>query len=675
MLKGKSLQRFLINFKWAVIIAVFLLLGITAAINLHLPTLQSKITSSINQELNYAISIGNMFYQFPNQFYIYDISVKSHSRESFNSSLDLAKARVKLSLPDLFFQKKILISDIKLYESRINYHDVMAFCEGNMELLKNIFKNMPPGNAKIRFSNLHVNFLDNKELILDSVFKVFNDTIMGMGRVQKVFYMRENISGRSKRAFWDVRNYYFRFNALITDKKILLDSIDIQNMTFQAKLWGSWDAISLKIKGYALVDTLAQNDEEKEPMIRDWLTSLVSHWREGGHFYPNGKDFTPNLHILDIDSTVSFAFPQVNLKNLSFGFNGTPVRLHGFFDLSDKAKASITGEMLPSRQMVFFEKAKFQLNANRFKGQDTVGGKCNIYFDKGASEYSLKEIDINFSGLMFDLEKIIPLDFYLDKITIRCKTRRDKHHLTLNDVRGRINHLNKELKIIDLFCPLHGGTLGTQVWISTKDWPAEVSANMNIRDVNLQQLHAFIPEFAKFRGKLNGRITFSSKNRMELFGVLKMNDGKLVNLDFFQWLSESFDMPSLTTIDFDAVTTEFKVNAEALKFQEIDLDSEDVTIYGNYRVDSQNLVSSILELSFSKEILKESPKFRPILKMFSSDLSHLPFKFQLSGNQDSVNFYWMDSFTKRKIQDKIPNFIERRIEKGINRMVTEPKSP
>ena len=96
-------------------------------------------------------------------------------------------------------------------------------------------------------------------------------------------------------------------------------------------------------------------------------------------------------------------------------------------------------------------------------------------------------------------------------------------------------------------------------------------------------------------------------------------------------------------------------------------------ISGYFDFDNEGLVSSKLFLALSQDLLRRSPKFKPVLKMFEEDEPYLGFDFQLSGNMSAMNFQWLPSEVKSKIQARIPDFIERSIERNVDAMM-EPSS-
>jgi len=194
---------------------------------------------------------------------------------------------------------------------------------------------------------------------------------------------------------------------------------------------------------------------------------------------------------------------------------------------------------------------------------------------------------------------------------------------------------------------------------------------MVLTDVDTDALEELAIHFAKFNGRMSSRMDFTNTPRLDLSGNLDIYDGQMTDLAFFDWLGDSFRLPDLKAIDFARATAKFSINGEHIRLRDIRLETGDVRIGGYFDVDDKNLVSSRLSLALSQELLRKSPKFRPILKIFEGDTSHLGFDFRLSGNMGTMNFQWLPSEVKRKIQSRIPDFIERKIERSVDEIIED----
>jgi len=97
----------------------------------------------------------------------------------------------------------------------------------------------------------------------------------------------------------------------------------------------------------------------------------------------------------------------------------------------------------------------------------------------------------------------------------------------------------------------------------------------------------------------------------------------------------------------------------------MNLDSENIKMEGYFKINSDDLLSSKIKLALSKNVIAESVKFKPLLKILGDELDYLEFDFQLSGPKDAVNFKWLESEFKTRLRDSIPGFIERGLERKV----------
>jgi len=68
-------------------------------------------------------------------------------------------------------------------------------------------------------------------------------------------------------------------------------------------------------------------------------------------------------------------------------------------------------------------------------------------------------------------------------------------------------------------------------------------------------------------------------------------------------------------------------------------------------------------------LIGTSSKFKPLLKLLATDTAPLDFNFQLSGFLDRMNFKWLDSDFKKKLEKRLSPRIKRKIEKQIEEVI------
>ena len=117
------------------------------------------------------------------------------------------------------------------------------------------------------------------------------------------------------------------------------------------------------------------------------------------------------------------------------------------------------------------------------------------------------------------------------------------------------------------------------------------------------------------------------------------------------------------------MVVKFFITLEKIQLSDLNLESPTVHLNGDFGVNPEGMVASKLVLGLSQKLLAQSPRLAQILKIFPDDMPFLDFDFQLSGNIEAMNFQWLSSEIKQKIEQRIPNFIEHRIETQIDQSI------
>jgi hypothetical protein len=196
------------------------------------------------------------------------------------------------------------------------------------------------------------------------------------------------------------------------------------------------------------------------------------------------------------------------------------------------------------------------------------------------------------------------------------------------------------------------------------DWDFDIALG-NITAVKLSSL---VKQLGNIDGRLNADLHYSYHDRGILKGRISVKDGALRDFEFFKWLAESFGMESLRRIKFKSVKSDFYRDDTVYRLENINLKSFPVLMDGYYGVEDA-MVSSKMSLAISRQLLAKSPKFKPLVRLLGSQLHYFTFDFQLSGLVESMNFKWLDSEFKRRLRNKIPNFVERGIEQKVEAII------
>ncbi|MFH1577748.1 MAG: hypothetical protein ABIC18_01580, partial [Candidatus Omnitrophota bacterium] len=199
--------------------------------------------------------------------------------------------------------------------------------------------------------------------------------------------------------------------------------------------------------------------------------------------------------------------------------------------------------------------------------------------------------------------------------------------------------------------------------------PLKGSFDIDISDVSSQRLHSLLSYCAGVYGNFSSKIHYQSHPHSLLTGDLIVSHGLLDNMFFFSWAADFLSLPSLKQIAFDRLSAKFSANDQSANLKMINLESEDVNFKGYFTLYDNDLTSSKLSLSLSKALLKTSPKFALLLNYLAKDVPAVNFDFQLSGLFEAMNFKWLKSDFKQRLQNLLPGWMERGIENKIAKII------
>ncbi len=87
---------------------------------------------------------------------------------------------------------------------------------------------------------------------------------------------------------------------------------------------------------------------------------------------------------------------------------------------------------------------------------------------------------------------------------------------------------------------------------------------------------------------------------------------------------------------------------------------------GDFKLGQDNLVTSKFSFMLARSLMKESPVLRALLRKIKDPIDPVGFDFQVSGSPRAMNIQWLDSQMKKNVKERIPNYIQRRIDRGLN---------
>jgi len=662
------LRKFRIKAKIKLLVLAFAFIGIIMiAGNISLAVNRGAIDQGVTGYFEHDISVGPVFYFFPNRIIFKDIVIQKGNSSLDRSPLIFPKASISFLFWDFLFDGELRISDVTLYPSKISYYALSQFLEDNAQKILEIIRNSSGNDIKVQIKETLLDF-DRKGnpdyIAMELSLAIQENFIEGAGYFRADQYDFANGKGGEIQRTTKGWPLWYKWQGKIKSDGVGIDHFILKSDNMYAKLWGSVQSGLMKVNGFMFMDTTIQNSNNEDFSLSRYLRN----------FSTNNEMPNIDVYVLDIDGQMNFAFPQIAIDRFNFALNNVPVTMSGNISLLDfptlDADVSFRHPQSNKDKDIYFEKADVHLTSTwRDKVLNTDGRMDIDFIEHGDLSFSPEKAQIIFSNLQFRFDRSKRVVAYLSKGDITYQTKTNEHRIAIENFKALVDTKKEGLKIVVFHTPFYDGSLDGEIRFDTTRIPSLITSHIALHDVDTDALEELLVHFAKFNGRMSSTMVFTNVPRLDLSGEVTISDGQMTDFNFFNWVADSFRLPTLKAIDFKKATAQFFINKENILIHDIRLRTKDVDIGGYFGIDHQNLVSSEITLALSQELLGKSPKFKSVLTIFDEDNDYLDFDFRLSGNVDAMNFQWVPSEVKKKIQTRIPDFIERRIERNIDSLM------
>jgi len=662
------LRKFRIKAKSKVLILFIVPIGmIMIAGNISLAVNKDAIDKKVAGQLNHKITVGPIFYVFPNHIILKNIKIEKPVSSLGRSSFAITKVGLRFSFWKFLFGGILHITDMTLYSSEVSYYALSQFLEDNIQNILAIIRNSSGNDIKIRIREIQMDFdrVGNPDyIVMEHLLVIRGDMVEGAGLFRTEQYRLPVGNGGTTQRNVNGWPLLYKLKGHLKPDGLEIDQLILKSGNYYSKLWGRAFGGSLKVNGFMFMDTTKHISSES--------VNSFSHYFK--NFSSDNEMSNVDVYVLDIDGKMTFSFPDINIEHFHFDLNNIPVTLKGHISLLDPvlldADLTLRHPYPKSGKDVFFEKADVHLTGIWKDNVLDTNGHMIVYFVKhGDLSFLPDKTRVTFKGLKFQFDQYKNVSAHLTNGEVAYWTNENEHKITIQNFKTVMNSGAGGLKIIELDAPFYDGLLSGKIFFDLTQTPSKITSRAVLNNVDTDAMEELLIHFAKFNGRMSSTINFTNIPQMDLSGGITIYDGQMTDFNFFNWVSDSFHLPALKAVDFKRATAQFSINEEHVRLYDIHLKTDDVLIAGYFDVNRHNLVTSKLTIALSRGLLSQSSKFRPILKIFEDEHEHLIFDFQLSGNVDAINFQWLPSDVKQKIQMRIPDFIERKIEKDIDKLM------
>lgn len=595
-------------------ITILIVVIVSFAANYFLLKSKSKIEDWLSEPFTQRISVERLKYFPPNRIILTNISIIEDSLQGKDQPISIKKIKLIFSLGRLISKRDFVFTNIYFSNPRASYFACTRFLKENIDEIISLIISLSqeePINLAVKGGVLSLPRKDNRinYVIFDTSLKIKDELITSRGSL------------RMER-FSEPLNY--KFAAILTKEKLTIKSLEFKWADFRAKLWGKLENSYLRLNGFSSLKSPFEDYRQQS-----FAFNIIERVRNRLHKRPTYnriiKALPSSLYIFDIDCSIKFALPRIQIDNISFSLNNMPFRLRADVLLSDPPWINLTAST--QKIKTTFKDLSFYFTEEEY---------FRMSFGEAALSYAVGN---DFSRLFF------------------------KDFNALFDLR------DKNFKFVKIDSIIYDGLLKGEGYLDLSQVPLRCVLNLELKDVGADKLDSLLIYFPNAYGKSEGQIHYRSYPDSNLTGVISIDKGYLEDVEFFGWLADFFGIPSLERIDFDKLSISFLVNDKAATLDKISLESKDINLNGYFSLYENDLVSSRLSLSLSRGLLETSPKLKSLLALMEEDFSSLNFDFQLSGLMQAMNFKWLESDFKRKLRDSIPEFVQKGMEEKVEGII------
>ncbi|TBR18084.1 hypothetical protein EPO66_01670 [bacterium] len=373
---------------------------------------------------------------------------------------------------------------------------------------------------------------------------------------------------------------------------------------------------------------------------------------------------------MDIDTRILLDFPNIAIERLTFLLNNNPVKLNGSLSFAEPFtcdfKLNSNFRSMEGIKTSLLKNISVNASVKLIGNKINFNGTLNIVLpEKKKGSLPLEKIELDLRELDFSMQESPLLKLSANKLGFFCKTTANEYKINLDNLMLEFYKLTPRTKLIKFRSKFYDGNVEGNGKIEIRSFSPVITALLRIKKAESNKLGGILEHFNKIHGKLGSQMYFASYPQMTLKGSLDIQGGYIEDFEFFKWLADLFNLPSLRKIGFTKAGSDFLVNEEGASLIRMNMDSPDVKLNGNFKLGENNMAKSNISLSFSRPLLATSRKFTPLLRLLENKFEFLNFDFQMSGNLDRMNFQWLKSDFRDKVSQAIPGFMERKIERDI----------
>ncbi|MBN3040629.1 MAG: hypothetical protein JW867_05835 [Candidatus Omnitrophica bacterium] len=642
---------------------------ITFLFNRKLDYLQNDLGKYFNQK----VLISKVNYSFPLRVSLNDVSIYSGRSPDALKLVVIKEVQLKISPFNSLRNKKLVLSTANILEPVFYWPRCLDFVNTRGQEIIEFIKSLPL-DQDINFFiksgklNLSPQSLDPAMIGVESSFRKKGSSFISKGN----FYLKGGSKPKKLKNLQNKDNPEYYFEGYLQKNSFKIKSAVLKSSSSKLELWGAYSGDLLSLNGYSEFRNFFSY-QTSQPEIKGIIKKIKMLFAQSKDI-PELKQSSGIKKIFDIECEVKMAPPIVFIKKIDFSLDGVSFNFKGDLTFLDKLLMNMSLSSYSQTQKKTNGQdgqrleaiLKGEIDDYSFSGDIGLSYAGGDYRDLFNQQYHFKVSQLK-AGLTGD--ELISLN--LSKLDIYCFLADKKHYFSLSDAYIFIDLKSQRLKEADFNASIGAGFISGKASLDCGFRPMRYGLDFLIIDAEPQDFSSLVPFFSKVKGDLRIRADLRSFPKKKLEGQLLVDNGQLEGIEFFTWLSSFFKIPQLAAVSFNSIDADFYASDEISQLNNIELNSEDVNLSGYYRIMENELINGHFLIKLSRSLLEDSPRFNSLLKLLGKDFTYLDFEFKLSGLYNEINFQWQDSKFKKGLQDSIPGFFERGLEKRVERLIEQ----
>lgn len=657
---GYLLRRYIIRFLLILFLFCAGAFFIIARIEGYLVAKKAEIEEKASTYLKREVKIDRIRYAFPasaviSNFYIFQ-------RDNFKEKqiLNLKKVRLVFPLRALIFRSNAIISAIEAQDTSFDYHECYLLVKEHYDDIVAFIANLPKdAGFSLIFKEASLNFSSKDIFNLSFGLKISSDAIFSSGLLK---------IGSSLSPGLNLWQYHLK--GYLTNEGIAIDNLEIMRKNFYAQLSGVAEDNILRVNGFLSLSSFWKDAPEKFEEF-DVLGRLNALVKQKSRLNIIRNEIT-GLNLYELAAILKFNLPEIEIQKFNFILENIPFAVKGNVVTGRAATLDINSSSYPDEPPDLRAKnpAAVDLSLNGVLESAAFSGSADLNFRRSVkNKITPLNLSAEFKQVAFDLSRPAYVKIKIGDLASEYRTTDNPRKLTLSAVVASFFTRDNYLRLVSLDSEIYGGKLSGTGEINLTQMPPKCAFRLSINKAEAAKFSQLIEYFSKAEGELDAAIDYQNYPFSILKGRIDIYRGWANDFEFFKWLADFFALPALRRVNFDKASFDFLVDDKSAKMENINLSAKDVGIEGYFGISNDNLVKSVVSLRLSKEFAGSSDKLKPLIRLLGNDLEDLDFDFQLSGIFNAMNFQWLKSDFKKKIQDAIPGFIERGIERKVEEAV------